>query len=67
MLRLSKDKNINTLVNQLISVGWKYKRRKKHGSIISPKGKMLIIPSTPSDRRAFYNFRQDVKAISRGC
>jgi len=64
MLKLSKDKNINTLVNDLISVGWKYKRRKKHGSIISPKGNMIIIPSTPSDRRAFYNFRQGVRAIN---
>ena len=66
MLRLSKDKNINTLVNEMISVGWKYKRRTKHGSIVSPKGRMLIIPSTPSDRRAFYNFRQAVKVISGG-
>lgn len=66
MLKLSKDKNINTLVNNLISVGWKYKRRKKHGSIVSPTGNMLIIPSTPSDRRAFYNFRQAVKVISGG-
>ena len=66
MLKLSKDKNINTLVNDLISVGWKYKRRKKHGSIISPIGNMIIIPSTPSDRRAFYNFRQAVKIIRGG-
>lgn len=64
MLKLSKDKNINTLVNKLISIGWKYKRRTKHGSIISPKGKQLIIPSTPSDRRAFYNFRNAVRTIN---
>ena len=63
MIKISKNKDINTLVNNLISSGWSHKRRRKHHSIISPEGRMIIVPSTPSDRRSFYNFRSAVKVM----
>ena len=48
----------------MIISGWQYHRGKKHGLLIAPSGNKLTIPSTPSDYRAFYNFRQQVKALS---
>lgn len=64
----SKDKNIRELVSILIKIGWKYKRRTKHGSITAPTGRMITIPTTPSDRRSFYNFRRDVNlALKEAC
>ena len=61
MKKISKDNRINQLIKKLVSQGWQYKRRRKHGSIISPSDKIYIIPLTPSDKRAFYNFRSDIR------
>jgi hypothetical protein len=66
MQQFSKDKDINKLVRSLIHVGWRYQFCKKHRAIVSPMGKKLFIPGTPSDRRAFYNFRRDVQYVIAG-
>lgn len=34
-----------------------------HASVISPAGDRLTIPSTPSDYRAWYNFKRGVREI----
>ncbi len=60
----SKNKDISNLVKKIIISGWQYHRGKKHRLLIAPSGNKLTIPSTPSDYRAFYNFRQQVKALS---
>lgn len=65
MKKYSSDKEINLLIHRLISSGWRYHRKKKHGAIIAPKGQRVTIPSTPSDRRAFYNFRRDIRHLKR--
>jgi len=63
MKRYSKDKNINQKVRNLIKSGWEAKAGSKHRSIISPAGDRLTIPSTPSDYRAWYNFKRDAREI----
>lgn len=63
MKRYSKDKNINQKVRDLIKSGWEAKSGSKHTSIISPAGDRLTIPSTPSDYRAWYNFKRDAREI----
>lgn len=63
MKKYSSNKDINKLVNTLIKRGWFVRDGKKHASIISPEGRKVIIPSTPSDWRAFYNFNRYVKNI----
>ena len=46
----------------LIKSGWKYYRGAKHGRLNAPCGRStLTVPTTPSDKRAFMNFRQDVR------
>lgn len=58
-----KDKRINSLVRELCSLGWGYRKGKKHGKLIAPDGRVMGVPSTPSDRRAYLNFRRDVRSL----
>lgn len=62
-MRYSNDKNINQTVIQLVTMGWEVIPGKKHRFLKPPEGPKLAIPSTPSDKRAWYNFKQDVKKI----
>jgi hypothetical protein len=66
MRKYSADKDINNEINMLIENGWGYISRKKHGALISPNGFKLSVPSTPSDCRALYNFRRDVRHMMEG-
>ncbi|RTR28946.1 hypothetical protein EKG39_18390 [Shewanella atlantica] len=64
MKRFSKDKDINSFIRQLIkSDKWYCLRGKKHNSVFSPKGKRVTVPSTPSDRRAYINFKKDIERV----
>lgn len=63
-MQYSKDKDISVLVSKAVKSGWSFKSGRKHGSVFSPKGKRLIVPSTPSDMRAYYNFRNQMKKIA---
>ncbi|PLY02339.1 MAG: hypothetical protein C0622_05655 [Desulfuromonas sp.] len=66
MKKYSSDKDINKEIIMLMRSGWSYLDRKKHGIIMSPHGRKLSVPGSPSDRRALYNFRRDVRQITRG-
>lgn len=53
---------INTLVKGLVRTGWTFFRGGKHGRLREPSGKTtLTVPRSPSDHRAFLNFRRDVQ------
>jgi hypothetical protein len=62
-MKFSSDKRIALLVRNLIRQGWAYQNKGRHGKIISPNGKKFPVPSTPSDHRAFENFKHDIKKI----
>lgn len=64
MKRYSASKEIDVLVRHLVREGWLFRRGGRHGKLYAP-GCMacLSVPSTPSDRRAFLNFRQDVRRV----
>lgn len=67
MGKYSTDKNIDSLVKELLVDGWTPTRKKRHWQIISPtNGRVQTIPVTPSDNRAFMNFRSDIKRIKQG-
>jgi hypothetical protein len=54
-------KEINALVTALVRQGWSFCRGGKHGKLRMPSGKRtLTVPTSPSDHRAFLNFRRDV-------
>ncbi|MRR51461.1 MAG: hypothetical protein EG825_11195 [Rhodocyclaceae bacterium] len=55
-------KEIDCLVKQLIRQGWSFQKGRKHGRLSAPTGQpTLTVPCSPSDRRAFLNFRRDVR------
>lgn len=61
-MKYCASKDINQLVKSLICRGWCFRRGRKHGRLSSPDGRAnLSVPSTPSDHRAFLNFRRDVR------
>lgn len=65
-MHFSRDKDINQLVQDLIRLGWTYSKG-RHYKLYAPDGSgVVIVPFTPSDRRAFQNFRRDVRHRLRG-
>ena len=61
-------KEIDQLVRSLIREGWIYSRGGKHGRLLPPNGRAkLSVPHTPSDCRAFLNFRRDVRQVLSDC
>lgn len=61
-MKYCTSKEINQLVKGLIRHGWQFRWGGKHGRLSSPDGRAnLSVPCTPSDRRAFLNFRRDVR------
>ena len=57
-------KMIDQLVKGLIRQGWIFSRGGKHGRLSPPNGwRTLSVPRTPSDYRAFLNFRRDVRRV----
>ena len=45
--------------------GWMYRVGGRHGKIISPQGRKLAVPISPSDYRASQNFKHDVRRINK--
>lgn len=61
-MKYCSAKDINALVRQLVLSGWAFRRGGKHGRLTAPIGRpTLTVPSSPSDRRALLNFRQDIR------
>ena len=66
MGKYSKDKDVDSLVHELLDKGWQPLKRKRHWQVVSPTGIKLTIPVKPSDGRAFLNFRGDVRRVLQG-
>ena len=67
MGKYSKDKNIDKIVRELIAEGWSSTRKKGHWQLKPPNSdRIQTVPLTPSDGRAYLNFRSDVKRIKGG-
>lgn len=61
-MKYSKCKEIDSLVRNLVRQGWVFKWGGKHGRIGFPSfGGKLTVPKTPSDKRAYYEFRKDLR------
>ena len=67
MQTLSKDPHINEMRNAMLNSGrWKLSRHSKHPILQHlTSTKFFIIPCTPSDSRAFANFRKDYNRFLR--
>lgn len=60
-MKHSKNKDIDRLVQSLIRHGAHIDFGRKHRKLRLENGRFVVIPSTPSCKRAFQNFKQDVK------
>lgn len=60
-MRISTDKKISKLVRKRLRSGWRFIKGRKHGKLVAPDGRRFIVPCTPSDYRAFRNFRGDLR------
>ena len=47
-MHYSKDKNIASLVRNLVRTGWRYQMGGRHGKVISPAGHRIPVPCTPN-------------------
>ncbi len=64
MCKYSSDKELNKFVRKLVSSGWVYVRRRKHGLLRSPdRCFQTTVPGSPSDYRAYVNFKQDILRV----
>lgn len=63
-MKYSKDNDIDKFVRQLIHGGWEYCMGGRHGKLISPDGRTMPVPLTPSDHRAFKNFKRDIRKLA---
>lgn len=63
-MKYSSNKDINQLVKKLVKYGWFFQRRSKHNEIWSPnRGQRIIFSVSPSDKRAYFKFKSDVKKL----
>jgi hypothetical protein len=62
-MKYSKDRAISDFVSSLIRSGWEYHMGGRHGKLVSPEGRRMSVPCTPSDHRAFKNFRSDIRKL----
>lgn len=58
------DKDTRRFIRQWTKRGARLKRGKKHGKLVLPNGRTVIVALTPSDRRALLNLRAEVKRES---
>lgn len=66
-MKYSNDRNVSDVVRDLVRNGWRYHMSGRHGKLVSPTGRRMPVPCTPSDHRAFLNFKRDVRKLLVGC
>jgi predicted RNA binding protein YcfA (HicA-like mRNA interferase family) len=63
-MKYCKAKEINVLVAKLVREGWYFRRGGRHGRLQPPDNtRTLTVPISPSDHRAYLNFRRDVRHL----
>ena len=65
MKQISSDKDVNKLVYRLRREGWVYQSGKKHGKMELPGIGKIIIPKSPSDRRAIRNLTREIRHLEQ--
>lgn len=65
MKRISSNKDVNKLVHRLRREGWVYQSGKKHGKAELPGIGKVIIPKSPSDRKALLNLTREIQHLER--
>jgi len=61
MSKYSNSKDLAKVVKAYVRQGWRYRHGRRHGRLVSPSGKSVPVPCTPSDYRALANFKHDLR------
>lgn len=65
-MKYCRNRDINNLVKRLVQDGWTFCWGGKHGKLYRPLGEFAItVPASPSDHRAFLNFKRDLRYAAR--
>jgi hypothetical protein len=52
-MKYSSDKDVKKFAQKLVREGWGFKRGKKHGKLIAPGRRgIVVLPTSPSSKRA---------------
>jgi len=66
-MKYSSNKDVNSFARHLVVDGWRFKRGKKHGKLVAPGGRgIVVIPSTPGKKRALRELESLVKRVKTG-
>ena len=65
MTKQHSNKEINSLIKELVAMGWEIVGSKRHFKLRSPKGRMISLSSSPSDGFAINQIKRDVRRIQR--
>lgn len=60
-MKYSSDKDIHRLIRNLVSQGWQFKRRSKHGRLISPSGAAITVSTSPGDTKTLQILRSRIR------
>ncbi|OEY70022.1 MULTISPECIES: hypothetical protein [Rheinheimera] len=61
MKKFTSNKDFNVYIKQLCKAGCTFIHGKKHSKLLAPSGKRVVVPSSPSDKRALDNFKRDIR------
>jgi predicted RNA binding protein YcfA (HicA-like mRNA interferase family) len=61
MKKFTSNKDFNVYIKQLCRAGWTFIQGKKHAKLLAPSGKRVVVPGSPSDKRALDSFKRDVR------
>ena len=65
-MAFSRNSMIDKIVKKEIGKGGRFLTGRKHGKLYSVEGYCIIVPKTPSDKRAGLNFRAFLRRKTRG-
>lgn len=61
-MKYSSNKDLNQYIGKLVSCGWHYDFKRKHGRLISNDGKTKItVSKSPSDGNAYKQLKRDIR------
>jgi predicted RNA binding protein YcfA (HicA-like mRNA interferase family) len=64
-MRYSTSKDCQQFITALVRAGWQFYRRGKHGKLVSPEGKLLVVSQSPSDWRTLRNLRAEFRRLTQ--
>ncbi|RKF25242.1 hypothetical protein [Micromonospora globbae] len=65
MKRRSIAADLRPVVAEAEAAGWRLVAGRRHPRLVSPRGRLVVLPATPSDYRAARNARAQVRRVIR--